>query len=52
MHRVFQYPYIQEGGLEPFQCDGDIRDGIENDLCIQMLDKVMVQAGMVIVMVS
>lgn len=41
--RVFQYSYVQEGGLEPFQCNRYICDGIENDLRIQMLDEVMVK---------
>lgn len=45
MQRIFQDPYIQEGWFQPLQCNSHIRDCVENNLCIQMLDKMMVQAG-------
>lgn len=37
MRGVFQYPYIQKGRLQPFQGYRNVRDGVKNDLCIQVL---------------
>lgn len=38
--RVLQGPNVEEGGADPVQGHVDIRDGVEDDLSIQVLYKV------------
>ena len=36
--------YVQEGGSEPLQCNGNISDGMEHNLCIHVLNQIAMQA--------
>ena len=44
MPRVLLHAAVEKRRLEPVQCDGDVRDGVENNLCIQVLNEIVVQA--------
>ena len=37
--------YVQECGSEPLQCNGNISDGMEHNLCIHVLNQIAMQAG-------
>ena len=36
--------YVQEGGSEPLQCNGNVSDGMEHNLCIHVLNQIAMQA--------
>ena len=37
--------YVQKGGSEPLQCNGNISDGMEHNLCIHVFNQIAMQAG-------
>ena len=50
-HRLTIVPWVlldaneEESGLEPFQSDGDVSDGVQHYLGIQVLDQVTVETA-------